>query len=225
MRCPASEQLGQVVIRPICRQYINWNQGISKSQLLSRIDQLKVKMIAVATGGPQIQDVNDSYKSEYLALDTWLSTLGLENPNPYRDLWDWYGRWRQGDLGHYADRRRFIQELYKDVIDIVQKSSEEAIADEYVPTGWDRVDRTVYEMKQRLSVADTEEKFQAIGMLARETLISIAQQVFDRNIHKTVDGIEPSDTDAKRMLDAFLAFALPGPRMNASGNLQKRLLT
>lgn len=206
----SNEQLGEIKIRPICRQYINWNQGISKEQLISEIDQIKSKMIAVATGGPRIQVVNNDYKKLYTKLDCWLTKLGLENPNSFRDLWDWYGRWRQGDLEHYADRRAFIQNLYQDLLDIIAKSSEEQIADEFSPTGWDRVDRTVYEMKQRLSVASTEEQFQAIGMLGREALITIAQQVFDKETHKTDDGVVPSDTDAKRMLDAFLSFALQG---------------
>lgn len=206
----SNDQLGEIKIRPICRQYINWNQGISKEQLISEIDQIKSKMIAVATGGPKIQGVNNDYKKLYTELDSWLTKLDLNNPNPFRDLWDWYGRWRQGDLEHYADRRAFIQKLYKDLLDIIDKSIDEQIADEFTPTGWDRVDRTVYEMKRRLSVASTEEQFQAIGMLGREALITIAQQVFDKETHKTEDGIVPSNTDAKRMLDAFLSFSLQG---------------
>lgn len=205
-----NEQLGAIKIRPICRQYIDWSQGMTKEQLVSMIDQIKAKMIAVATGGPQIQDVNDDYKKLYTHLDSWFIRLGLDNPNPFRDLWDWYGRWRQEDLVHYADRRVFIQKLYQDVLNIIANSNNEQIVDEFTPTGWDRVDRTVYEMKRRLAVANTEEQFQAIGLLGREALITIAQQVFDKEIHKTEDDITPSDTDAKRMLDAFLSFVLQG---------------
>lgn len=65
-------------------------------------------------------------------------------------------------------------------------------------------------MKNRLEVANAEEQFQAIGMLGRETIITVAQQVFDRTLHKTEDGVEPSETDAKRMLDAFLGCELAG---------------
>ena len=205
-----NEQLGAVKIRPICRQYIDWNRGISKEELISKIEQLKSKMIAVATGGPQIQEVNDGYKTLYTKLDSWFTQLGLDNPNPFKDLWDWYGRWRQGDLAHYADRRLFIQKLYQGTLDTISKSNNEQFKDEFTPTGWDRVDRTIYEMKQRLAVASVEEQFQAIGMLGREALITIAQQVFDKEKHKTEDGIIPSDTDAKRMLDAFISFTLQG---------------
>ena len=47
-------------------------------------------------------------------------------------------------------------------------------------------------------------------MLGREALITIAQQVLDKEKHKAKDGIIPSDTDAKRMLDAFIPFTLQG---------------
>lgn len=77
-----------------------------------------------------------------------------------------------------------------------------------VPTGWDRVDRSIEEMKNRLKVADTEEKYQAIGLLGRDTLISIAQQVFVKEKHPTVDGTDIGPVDAKRMLDAYISFEL-----------------
>ena len=78
------------------------------------------------------------------------------------------------------------------------------------PTGWERVDRSIAEMKSRLEVADTQEKYQAIGMIGRETLITIAQQVFDAEKHKTLDGVDPSQTDAKRMLEAYVSYELKG---------------
>lgn len=206
----SNEQLSSIELRPICRQYINWNQGVSKDQLISAIDKIKSKMIAVATGGPKIEAVNKDYKELYAELASWLQKLGLDNPNSYKDLWDWYGRWRQGDLPQYIDRRAFVQKLYQELIDTINKSTDEQAQHEFVPTGWDRVDRTVYEMKRRLSVASTEEQFQTIGMLGREALITIAQEVFDKEKHKTSDGVIPSDTDAKRMLDAFILFTLQG---------------
>lgn len=75
-------------------------------------------------------------------------------------------------------------------------------------TGWKRVDRSISEMKNRLAVASTEEQYQAIGMLSRETLITIAQQVFDASKHKTLDGVDASNLDAKRMLEAYLQYEL-----------------
>lgn len=83
-------------------------------------------------------------------------------------------------------------------------SSSDTLIDDYSPTGWDRVDRVVEEMKERLKSADTEEKYQTIGMLGRETLITIAQQVYDSSKHKVIDGVQVSTNDSKRMLEAFI---------------------
>lgn len=205
------EQLGKITIKPICRQYISWNRGCTKEQIISQIEQIKSKLISVSTGGAQIQDVNKSYKELYSSLHSSFNTIGIEDPNIFPDLWDWYGRWRQGDMPHYSDRRTFVSNLYRNVLEIIEKSVDTAEASEYTPTGWERVDRTVYEMKHRLSVANNEEQFQAIGMLGREALITVAQQVFNKSVHLSDDGIVPSDTDSKRMLDAFLNYSLSGP--------------
>ena len=204
------EQLGKVTIRPICRQYIDWNQGFSKDDLKCEIDEVKNILISVATNGAMIQDVNESYKEKQSSLHDKFERIGLDDPNPYNDLWEWYGRWSRGDLPRYANRRSFVSDMYKETIDTIEKSVSTMLSDNYEPTGWERVDRTVYEMKHRLSVAKTEEQFQAIGMLGREALITIAQQVYNKDLHPTEDGIVPSDTDSKRMLEAYLNYSLSG---------------
>lgn len=78
------------------------------------------------------------------------------------------------------------------------------------PTGWQKVDRQLQEVRLRLDIADSEEQYQAVGLLCREVLISVAQEVYDSERHLTHDGVEPSDTDAKRMLEAFFASDLEG---------------
>lgn len=82
------------------------------------------------------------------------------------------------------------------------------------PTGWQKVDRQVQEIRLSLDTAETEEQFQVVGLLCREALISLAQEVFDPHKHKSTDGVDPSPTDAKRMLEAFLKTELIGPSNN-----------
>ena len=72
------------------------------------------------------------------------------------------------------------------------------------PTGWQKVDRQLQEVRSRLDTAQTEEQFQAVGLLCREALISGAQEVYDNTRHISSDGgVAPSATDAKRMLGAI----------------------
>ena len=106
-------------------------------------------------------------------------------------------------------RRTFVNDLFGDLIRIVANQKQSAGQPDE-PTGWTRLDRTVTEVRKRLASATEEEQFQAVGLLCREALISLAQAVFDPEEHRTLDGTPASPTDAKRMLDAYIATAFGG---------------
>lgn len=72
-------------------------------------------------------------------------------------------------------------------------------------TGWQKVDRQLQEVRLRLDTAESEEQYQAVGLLCREVLISVAQAVYDPRLHPSNDGVLPSDSDAGRMLEAFFS--------------------
>ena len=178
---------------------------------LQLLDRLRNLMIAVSTGGPRINNVNANYKENYSKLDEQLKARSVQNPIPYADLWDWYGKWRSGDLPTYHSRREYIGGLFSPLETRLREGPSSRGADVFPePTGWTRVDRTLGEARQRLESASTEEQFQAVGLLCREALISLAQTVFKPNRHPPVDDVEPSKTDAKRMLDRYLAFEVSG---------------
>ena len=84
------------------------------------------------------------------------------------------------------------------------------------PTGWPKVDRQIGEVRLRLQEADNEEQCQSVGHLCREVLISVAQAVYTRERYPTVDGVDPSDTDAKRKLEAFFNVELAGGSFEAA---------
>ena len=208
-----NEYVGEVRFAPLLSQYLDWSSldGVTtKEELLQLIDILKSVMISVSTNESRINTRVDEYKSSYTSLNSYLLKLGIDNPNNFKSLWEWHDRWSKPDLPSYTSRRTFIANLYKPAIELIENSSGDALSIEYEPTGWDRVDRAVYEMKRRFAVAETEEQFQAIGMLGRETLISTAQQVYDKARHRPDDDTEPSKTDAKRMLDSYLLCEIAG---------------
>lgn len=93
-----------------------------------------------------------------------------------------------------------------------------------LPTGWPLVDRQMAEVRLRLHVGEHEEEFQAVGLLCREALISVAQAVYSEQRYPPPDGVEPSATDAKRMLDAFLAVELAGQSNNEARHHAKAAL-
>ena len=78
------------------------------------------------------------------------------------------------------------------------------------PTGWEKVDRQLREARVRLETAKNEEQFQAVGMICREVIISVAQEAFDPEKHLGPLQPKPSDTDAASMLESFFSSVLAG---------------
>jgi hypothetical protein len=181
------------------------------SLLIEAIEAQKNLMIAVATGGPRIQEVNSEYQSRRKEIRRLLKNLELEDPNPYEDLWAWYAAWKSSKLETYMARRRFIREMYSSLIAMLENVERGAYLEEPLQgTGWERVDRCIYKMRAKLASSSVEEDFQQVGLLRREVMISLAQAVYDPNRHKSVDDVKPSDTDADRMLAAYIMTELSG---------------
>lgn len=183
---------------------------MTDDELVKAIEAQQAVMVAVATGGPRIQDLNWGYTQRRTDIGNELRRRGLEDPNPHSDLWGWYGRWSAGDLPSYASRRVHLASMYQPLLDRIQSMPGTSTDLFQEPTGWPRVDRGIAELRLRMDQAQTEEQFQAVGLLCRETLISVAQVVHDASRHPATDGTVPSETDAKRMLDAYVAVELAG---------------
>jgi len=170
-------------------------------------------MVAVATGQQMIQDANDYYRARRKRIATGLEQLGIPDPNPHSDLWDWYHHWKE-HFETYAQRRLYIREMYEPLVEQVISTTHTAKPSvPREPTGWERVDRTADKCHAKLQVATHEEDFQQIGLLCREALISLGQEIYNPEKHKTHDGVEPSITDAYRMIEAYLSAQLSGKKL------------
>lgn len=181
-------------------------------KLLGMLEKQKSLMIAVATGKKLIPEVNEEYIQRRREIKRHLDKIGIEDPNPFGNLWAWYHRWKEGDLPTYSSRRVYIAELYQPLEDTLTLLLDDSqnLQIEVEPTGWPRVDRGVEKIVQALLNASNEEDFQTVGLLCRETIISLAQAVYDPSKYLPLDGVIPSEADAKRMLEAFIAYELPG---------------
>jgi nucleoside phosphorylase len=93
--------------------------------LISSIQNMQSIMIAVATRDAQIQEAEASYIELFEEVDLDIELLqedglSIANPNPFKSLWDWYGYW-SSDLANYASRRRYVYDLYVDLINILEQ--------------------------------------------------------------------------------------------------------
>lgn len=184
---------------------------MTEQELVEEIESQRDLMISVSTGGSRIQEVNDEYKARRQRIRKGLEALGIKDPNPYSDLWRWYGKWSSGDLPTYRSRRLYISDLYEPLVDRFRQGETQVGSHLFAePTGWARVDRGVDKIRQELETSSGEEDYQTVGLLCREALISLAQAVYDSALHPLSDGSTPSDTDAKRMLEGYIAAELTG---------------
>lgn len=179
---------------------------MTDTELLALLDKMRAVMISVSTGGPRIGEVNHEYQEDFRDAADELQARGIENPLAYGDLWQWHGRWSQDDLPTYASRRVFVGAMFDPLISRI-RSGRAATPD---PTGWALVDRQIAEAADRLGQARTEEQFQAVGLLCREVLISLAQEVFDPLKHPIAPDVRVSTSDFKRMIEAFIGVELRG---------------
>lgn len=180
---------------------------MTNNELTMALERLKAIMVSVATNGPKIDAVKYQFMELFDAVDTELQVRGINNPLPFRDLWQWYGHWSSSsELKTYQSRRKYVADLFAPLTKQVQTLP----TTEFTATGWERVDRTIAELRKRLASAQNEEQFQAVGLLCREALISLGQAVFVADEHPTIDGVSASPTDAKRMLEAYVVAELGG---------------
>lgn len=164
-------------------------------------------MINVSTGGSRIQEVNDYYRAREVRIRGSMPN-DVPYENPHEDLWSWYHQW-SNQLPQYKDRRIYVRRLFNAAIEILAKRSSVHLP-EREASGWERVDRTLSKARAQYGLGSAEEDFQQIGLLCREVIISLAQAVFDPEIHQTIDGVQASQTDANRMIEAFIAHEFPG---------------
>lgn len=177
------------------------------TRLLSELLIHRAMMVSVAIGDVRIPDVNDYYKARETRLREEISKT-ISYQNPHKDLWSWYGHWKACSMS-YAERIRYIREIFDAAIDEVSKQRGQRVVPRKL-TGWERVDRVLEKAQAQLEEALDEEDCQSVGLLCREVIISLAQAVYDRELHGSLDEITPSDTDAKRMLEAFAVSEFPG---------------
>ena len=84
---------------------------MTDDELITEVEAQRSLMIAVATGGPRIEEVNKQYTDRRKLIAAELRRRELQDPNPHGDLWAWYGRWSFGDMPSWSSRRVYISKM------------------------------------------------------------------------------------------------------------------
>jgi hypothetical protein len=177
-------------------------------------DKVSSLMTSVATGGPQIKSVDADYKREHRALRAVLRRLEIEYPNHFDDLWRWYGRWSEGDMPQYRDRRAFVAELFAPVrqaladLDAVTHELAEGVADG--PTGWPQIDDQMRRLRKLFREADDADAFNGVGLQCVKILTWLGRMVFDPARDLPTGEDEPGMDDAKARIAFFVRRCAPG---------------
>ncbi len=187
------------------------------------VDQELNLMTAVATGGTGIDFVNYEYTQQRAQIRELLEKLGLEDPNPYTDLWVWYGKWSR-DLPSYQSRRAYLRRLYAPLYAAMEGLQRERVGSELPGsevTGWAAVDGQVAQLRRRLAVGKTSEDVQAVGLLCRDIIVTLADACHDQTVYgnvgesavdrlnAAVDHIAPGEENQRlrKLLKATLDYA------------------
>ena len=166
--------------------------------------------------GRGIQEVNDGYAREHRALAAVLKRLGIPYPNRFDDLWRWHGRWSDGTMPRYSDRRTFIADLFEPVRTALAERTDhgrslaEGITE--TPSGWSVVDGQCTRLRQLWREADGADAYNAVGLQCVKILTTLGQVVFDPALDLEPGDEEPGPDDAKRRIACFLRRVAPGER-------------
>lgn len=180
-------------------------------------EKLSSLMVSVATGGPSIKEVNEDYKREHRALAAVLRRLGIDYPNTFDDLWRWYGRWSQGDMPQYRDRRPFIAELFAPVsralTEFEQATHELAEGvGEGSATGWPQIDAQVARLRRLFREAEDADALNGVGLQCVKIITSLGHVVFDPERDLPAGQDEPGADDAKARIGYFVQRVVPGDK-------------
>lgn len=91
--------------------------------IVQQVHTLRTILVQVGTGQRRIEDADSEYGKVRAELSSNLKTLGINDPNTFHSLWDWYGYWKKNGLSSYQSRREYVSALYKPVLEKLEKQN------------------------------------------------------------------------------------------------------
>lgn len=183
------------------------------NELIELLDRLKSGLISQATDGSM--DNNEyKYIRSIIINEPILKKQDISFIKSNMTAME-FRRYMQSISGHYADRRSFITEKINALIQVLEDLNDNIV---YQKTGWEKIDDSVESLITDLNNITDRIDINEIGVRCRETIILLAQLVYDDSIHHPSDYPNAvSKTDAKRMFDGYFEYKFRG-----ASNSEKR---
>lgn len=184
------------------------------------INEIKRLMIEVSTGEKRIQDVNDEYISLWQKTNEYFENNGLENPNTFSNLWEYYEYWKE-NLSSYSKRRIYVNNLYK----IISKKKGITKINSHSFVNNDRINELgqikndnfdllkVIQYCKELNLAFSNEMYLSTGMIVR-SLMDHIPPIFKKNTFKELasnygtksfqDSMKNLENSSRKIADSFL---------------------
>jgi hypothetical protein len=221
--------LSECMIVPFNELFIDWDviiEHCSPKELIDRVVNESRLLILCATG-TSIADIEAEYKENHQKLVSILSlTKGQDLIFSFESLWQWYEFYKNDvkeDLSKYDSRRKYVLDKYNATVSLLQKSY---VRDVRIikrsKTDWEVIENSLAELNVKIYSIKDKMTFNEIGVRCRETIIALANQVYNEKEHfsflsqdKQFDSkgnrIEHiSDTDSYRKLDCYVNSVLSG---------------
>lgn len=176
--------------------------GDTPQELIDLVRAQAALLTSVATGGPQIKEVDPQYQERRKRIRLGLKRLGIDDPFPWRSPWDWYAYY-SAELVGYASRRAYISGAAGPVIDeLEEQASSTSVTDFGGDTEtWPTIETRIREMIAELDGATSVDDLQDVGRRCREITTAAANLVFD-------EAMVPSGADVPGANDAVARVGL-----------------
>jgi hypothetical protein len=139
-------------------------------------DQHRI-IVDVATGVSGIAKVEEAYEELRDSLRPSLTMYGIEDPFPWRTLWEYWSD-EAGQLGTYAARRASLNQRIAPAEDELHRLASSGLADwssDEVPPSWAQVTARIHGMKAVFERAVELDDFQDVSRRCREVILAAAR--------------------------------------------------
>jgi hypothetical protein len=184
--------------------------GSDLDGLTHLVERQRDLIAAVATGESITEHLDSMYKSRRWKIRTELERLGIDDPFPWPDLYQWWA-FVSPRMAKYMQRRAYVAEISDPVL-IQLHRCRAGLVDWSRADGsatWASLNGRLEGLRDEFNRATTHDDFQDVGRRAREIIIDAANMVFEESMVPTGQDV-PGPNDAKRRIEFYLNDRVPG---------------